>query len=130
MASSISLKSLALTSTDQDSVVSTSESVATPASPNNSTPLATPGMGDVQTNSVHPIPGSSGPKRTLLGWLKQTEIRTNLLTLVITLLGLAMTIIYGTSTWIQSSISANATAKANRLALFTACISFPDQPVS
>ncbi|THV48967.1 hypothetical protein BGAL_0218g00100 [Botrytis galanthina] len=73
-------------------------------------------------------PTKSGLHQALWGWLKDTEIRTSPLTLAIALLGLITAVIYGTSNWIQSSTAADSAAKANRLALFTACISFPEQP--
>ncbi|KAI9645559.1 hypothetical protein NHQ30_006301 [Ciborinia camelliae] len=100
--------------------------------PSNPTSAVDGGTTGLQTDPASStpvsIPEMSAPIETLLGWMKYTEIKASLLSLVIALLGLVITVIYGTSTWIQSSNAANATAKANQLALFTACISFPDQP--
>lgn len=122
------------TSIEQDLIVSSSEPLAINTSPSNPASLASSGPEDLNADPAisepQVTPTKSGLHQTLWGWLKDTEIRTSPLTLAIALLGLIATVIYGTSTWIQSSTAADSTAKANRLALFTACISFPDQPVS
>ncbi|TGO19987.1 hypothetical protein BPAE_0324g00050 [Botrytis paeoniae] len=124
--------SLRSTPTGQDLVVFSSERLATDTSLSNPASLASSGTDDLNADLEIPAPyvapTKSGSRRALWGWLKHTEIKTSPLTLVITLLGLIAAVIYGTSTWIQSSTAADATAKANRLALFTACVSFPDQP--
>ncbi|KAK8901595.1 hypothetical protein QC760_010026 [Botrytis cinerea] len=95
------------TSTEQDLVVSSSEPLATDTSLSNLTSLASIEMEDLpaatvdastQTTPVKPV-----SKQTLWGWLRRTEIKSN-------------------------ATAAEATAKANRLALFTARVSFPDQP--
>ncbi|KAF7936116.1 uncharacterized protein EAE98_002335 [Botrytis deweyae] len=100
-------------SAEQDLVVSASEPLATDTSLNNPASLPSSGADDLNADP---------------GWLRHTEIRTTPLTLAPTLLSLILAVIYGTSTWIQSSTAADSSAKANRLALFTACISFPEQP--
>ncbi|TGO54940.1 hypothetical protein BCON_0099g00040 [Botryotinia convoluta] len=108
--------SLRPTSAGQDFVVSSSKSLATDTSLSNPASLASSGTHDLNADPEIPVPHvaltKSGSKRAL--W-------------VITSLGLIAAVTYGTSTWIQSSTAAGATAKANRLALFTACISFLDQ---
>ncbi|TGO09922.1 hypothetical protein BTUL_0150g00200 [Botrytis tulipae] len=115
-----------------DLVMSSSEPPATDTSLNNPESLTSSGADDLNADPVilapQVTPTKSGLHQALWGWLKDTEIRTSPLTLAITLLGLIAAVIYGTSTWIQSSTAADSTAKANRLALFTACVSFPDQP--
>ncbi|TGO33580.1 hypothetical protein BHYA_0238g00050 [Botrytis hyacinthi] len=115
-----------------DLIISSSEPLATDTSLSNPASLASSGADDLNADPVIPAPQAtptkSGLHQALWGWLKHTEIRTSPLTLAITLLGLIAAVIYGTSTWMQSSTAADSTAKANRLALFTACVSFPDQP--
>ncbi|TGO85352.1 hypothetical protein BPOR_0405g00080 [Botrytis porri] len=125
--------SLPPTSAGQDLVVSSSEHLATDTSLSNPTSRASSGAAVL---NVYPVflapritPTKLVSKRALWGWLKHTEIKTSPLTLFVTLLGLIAAVTYGTSTWILSSTAADATAKANRLALFTACISFSDQPI-
>ncbi|TEY61172.1 hypothetical protein BOTCAL_0173g00050 [Botryotinia calthae] len=124
--------SLPPTSAGQDIVLSSSEPLATDASLNNPTSLASIEMEDLEAGLANSAPqntpGKPDSKQSLLGWLEHTEIKSSPLTLVMTLLALIIAVVFGTSTWIQSSTAAEATAKANRLALFTACVSFPDQP--
>ncbi|CCD52314.1 hypothetical protein BofuT4_P081090.1 [Botrytis cinerea T4] len=76
-----------------------------------------------QTTPVKPV-----SKQTLWGWLRRTEIKSNALDLLARLLFLIFLVGLGTFFLIEYSTAAEATAKANRLALFTARVSFPDQP--
>ncbi|KAM0140244.1 hypothetical protein ACHAO1_002474 [Botrytis cinerea] len=120
------------TSTEQDLVVSSSEPLATDTSLSNLTSLASIEMEDLpaatvdastQTTPVKPV-----SKQTLWGWLRRTEIKSNALDLLARLLFLIFLVGLGTFFLIEYSTAAEATAKANRLALFTARVSFPDQP--
>ncbi|KAM0148921.1 hypothetical protein ACHAPG_009715 [Botrytis cinerea] len=119
-------------STEQDLVVSSSEPLATDTSLSNLTSLASIEMEDLpaatvdastQTTPVKPV-----SKQTLWGWLRRTEIKSNALDLLARLLFLIFLVGLGTFFLIEYSTAAEATAKANRLALFTARVSFPDQP--
>ncbi|CCD52313.1 hypothetical protein BofuT4_P081080.1 [Botrytis cinerea T4] len=120
------------TSTEQDLVVSSSEPLTTDTSLSNLTSLASIEMEDLpaatvdastQTTPVKPV-----SKQTLWGWLRRTEIKSNALDLLARLLFLIFLVGLGTFFLIEYSTAAEATAKANRLALFTARVSFPDQP--
>ncbi|KAF7951589.1 hypothetical protein EAE96_006893 [Botrytis aclada] len=115
-------------SAGQDPVASLSEPLVIDT-PSNLTSI------DVSTQTESPPPilaGQAKPRALWLlkaaNWLGHTEIKTSPLTLAIALIGLIMAVIYGTSTWLQSSTATDSATKATRLALFTACISFPEQP--
>ncbi|KAF7950930.1 uncharacterized protein EAE97_002482 [Botrytis byssoidea] len=120
------------TLTGHNLVASSSKPPTTDTSLSNPESLTSSGADDLNADPVISAPQVTPTKLVLLqalwGWLKDTEIKSSPLTLAITSLGLIAAVIYGTSTWMQSSTAAESTAKANRLALCTACVSFPDQP--